>query len=292
MTAMIDLHTHTTASDGTLSPGALIDLAAAKGLRAVAITDHDTVAGIPAALKRGKQHGVVVIPGMELGVRWDGHGQMHILGYHIDYQHAYLLERLAWLRARRRERAEQIVKRLRALGLKVTLDRVLELAGNGAVGRPHVARVLLEAGHVKSISEAFERYLSPGAPGFLEKIQFTSHEAIELICSSGGVAVLAHPATLKLSPQGLQACVEELIGEGLLGIEVYWSKHHSAETSQYKELTARYGLIVTGGSDFHGENKPTIELGTGLSGHVDEDTVLRALQAGSKPARVSDPQLV
>ncbi len=289
---MIDLHTHTTASDGTLSPGALIDLAAAKGLRAVAITDHDTVAGIPAALARGKQQGVIVIPGMELGARLDGPRQMHLLGYYIDYQQPYLLERLAWLKARRRERAEQIVKRLQAVGVRVSAGRVLELAGNGSVGRPHVARALIEAGYVESISEAFERYLSPGAPGFIEKVQFTSHEAIELIGSAGGVAVLAHPATLKLSPQGLEACLEELISEGLLGIEVYWSKHHSAETAQYKELAARYRLIVTGGSDFHGENKPTIDLGTGLDGHFDEDFVLRALQAGKSQARVSVPQTV
>jgi len=281
---MIDLHTHTTASDGTLSPEALIDLAADKGLQAIAITDHDTVGGIPAALERGKQRGVSVIAGVELGAQWEGAGQMHILGYYIDYKHPHLLERLSWLRARRRDRGEEIVKRLHAAGVMVTWDRVLQLAGAGSVGRPHVARALLEAGQVPSISEAFDRYLNPGTPGFLEKIQFTSSQAIELICSSGGTAVLAHPATLKLRNEGLEACIEELISEGLRGIEGYWSKHDKPEVSRYEELAAHFGLIMTGGSDFHGANKPTIELSAGLNGQLDEASVLRALKTRNTQA--------
>jgi predicted metal-dependent phosphoesterase TrpH len=283
---MIDLHTHTNASDGTLSPEALIDLAADKGLQAIAITDHDTVGGIPAALERGKQRGVIVIPGVELGARWDDAGQLHILGYYIDHRHPYLLERLSWLRVRRRDRCEEIVQRLRAAGATISWDRVAQLAGAGSVGRPHVARALIEAGQVQSISEAFHRYLNPGTPGFLEKIQFTSRQAIELIDASGGTAVLAHPATLKLQRGGLEACIEGLINEGLRGIEVYWSKHTEAEVSYYQELASRFGLIMTGGSDFHGANKPTIELSAGLNRQLAEASVLLALKTRTTRACV------
>jgi predicted metal-dependent phosphoesterase TrpH len=283
---MIDLHTHSTASDGTLTPEELVDLAAEKGLRAIALTDHDTVGGISAALERGNQRRVLVIPGVELGACWNGDGEMHILGYHVDHQHPFLLDRLSWLRARRRERAEKIVSRLHEIGVPVSGDRVLQLAGSGSVGRPHVARALLEAGYVQSVSEAFDRYLKAGAPAFLEKFQFTSAEAIELITISGGVAVLAHPATLRLSPDGLGACLEQLINEGLRGIEVYWSKHDKSEISYYEQLATRYALIITGGSDFHGSNKPTLELGAKLNGHVDEAYMLRALQRGNTPAGI------
>ncbi len=280
---MIDLHTHSTASDGTLTPEELVDLAAEKGLRAIALTDHDTIGGIPAALERGNHRRLLVIPGVELGARWNGGGQMHILGYYIDHQHPFLLDRLSWLRARRRERAEKIVSQLHEIGVPISPDRVFQLAGIGSVGRPHIARVLLEAGYVQTVSEAFDRFLKAGAPGFVEKIQFTSREAIELICSSGGVAVLAHPATLRLSPDGpaLRDCLEKLISEGLRGIEVYWSKHDKSEISYYEQLATRYALIITGGSDFHGSNKPTLELGAQLNGHVSDVYLLRALQRGS-----------
>ncbi len=279
---MIDLHTHTTASDGTLAPEALVDLAAEKGLSAIAVTDHDTVAGIPPALERGAQRAVTVIPGVELGARWAGSGQMHILGYSLDHRSPRLLERLAWLRARRRERGEEIVKRLQATGVKLSWDRVLKLAGVGSVGRPHVARALIESGQVRDIAEAFDRYLSPGRPGFAEKIQFTSREAIKLICAANGVAVLAHPSTLKLPSDQLDSAITNLMGEGLRGIEVYWTKHNPDEREQYRALAERHGLIATGGSDFHGSNKPEIELGAGLDGQFDEAQLLSALSRRDK----------
>ena len=281
---MIDLHTHSTASDGTLSPEELADLAAEKGLRAIALTDHDTVGGVAAALERGNHRRVLVIPGVELGARYNGGGQMHILGYYIDHRHPFLLDRLSWLRARRRERAEKIVSRLHEIDVPISRDRVFQLAGIGSLGRPHVARALLEAGHVRSVSEAFDRYLKEGAPAFIEKFQFTSRQAIRLIRTSGGVAVLAHPASLKLSPNGLEACVEQLISEGLGGIEVYWSKHSKSEIAYYEGVATRFGLIVTAGSDFHGINKPTIELGAQLHGQADEAHVLDALETAKRLA--------
>ena len=281
---MIDLHTHSTASDGTLTPEELVDLAAEKGFRAIALTDHDTVGGVSAALERGIRRGVLVIPGVELGASWHGCGQMHILGYFIHHQPPYLIDRLSWLRERRRERAEEMISRLHAISVPISRDRVFQLAGSGSVGRPHVARVLVEAAYVRSISEAFDRYLKAGAPAFVEKIQLTPREAVRLISRSGGVAILAHPATLRLSPDRLEACIELLMNEGLRGIEVYWSKHTEAEISCFEELARRYALLVTGGSDFHGSNKSSLELGAQLHGHIDETYLLHALQTAIKVA--------
>jgi predicted metal-dependent phosphoesterase TrpH len=258
---MIDLHTHSTASDGTLSPEGLVDLAAEKGLSAIALTDHDTVAGIAAARARGAERGLEVIPGVELAAEWEGAGQMHLLGYFIDDQHPYLLERLRWLREHRLERARKIVTRLKKLGAPISWERVVQIAGGAALGRPHLAAALVEAGHVGSVLEAFNRYLKDGAPAFLEKVQFKYREALRLIRLAGGVAVLAHPATLKLPPEGLEACVQRLVRKGLQGIEAYWSKHDKKEASFYADVGRRYGLVLTAGSDFHGSNKPGIELG-------------------------------
>jgi len=276
---MIDLHTHTTASDGTLTPQELVDLAAAKGVRALALTDHDTVAGIATALECGKERRVEVIPGIELAAKWNGVGQMHILGYHIDRDNTRFTDRLSWLQARRRERGERIVSRLNELGVPISWERVEQLAGTGSVGRPHVARVLLESGQVETISEAFSRYLSPGAPAYLEKVEMAPAEAIELIRTAGGVAVLAHPSTLKLTGSKLEACVEHLATLGLAGIEVYWPKHTEVEKASYKRLGDHYNLVATMGSDFHGSSKPAIELGMGFTEAIDVDRVLRALRS-------------
>lgn len=275
---MIDLHTHSTASDGTLSPEALVDLAADKGLTALALTDHDTVAGIPPALARGAVRGIHVVPGMELGVRWDGAGQMHVLGYYIRHDDSHLGERLDWLRARRRERATRIVAKLNRLGVEIPFGRVEEITGGESIGRPHVARALLEAGHVASVSEAFDRYLSRGRPAFEEKEQLNPKEAVGLVKSSGGAAVLAHPGTLKLPTAQLSRCIEELKAYGLAGLETIWSGHNRAQVESYSALARRLGLLTTGGSDFHGENKPGIELGTGRNNVEVPDSVLAALQ--------------
>jgi 3',5'-nucleoside bisphosphate phosphatase len=274
---MIDLHAHTTASDGTLTPQALVDLAAVKGVGVLGVTDHDTVAGVPPALERGEERAVQVIPGIELGAKWSGGGQMHILGYHINWQDPRLLDQLSGLQAERRKRAQRIVDRLNELGVPISWERVTQLAGSGSIGRPHVARALLESGHVRAISEAFSLYLRPGAPAYIEKVEFTPAEAIELIRSSGGVPVLAHPTTLKLAGSKLEACLEDLVGKGLAGIEVYWAKHTEIEKAAYGRLAARYNLVATMGSDFHGGSKPGIELGMGFTESVDADQMLAAL---------------
>lgn len=276
---MIDLHTHSTASDGTLSPEALVDLAVAQKLSAIALTDHDTVAGLPPAIAQGKKHSLEVVTGVELGIQWNSAGQMHLLGYLFRADDAGLGERLAWLRDRRRERAQRIVEKLQAAGVGISFERVEAAAGGEAIGRPHVARALMEAGVVSSIGEAFGRFLSPGRPGYEDKDELTPAQAVQLIRAAGGVAVLAHPGTLKLAGSALESCVRELMGHGLAGLEAIWSSHSAEQMRELKALAEKLGLITTGGSDFHGENKPDIKLGTGRKNNVQvPDSVLTALR--------------
>jgi len=266
---VIDLHTHSTASDGSLTPTELVDLAAEKGLQAIALTDHDTVAGIGEALRRGQTVGVRVIPGIELGARQDDYREMHILGYFIRHNHRPLLERLEWLRARRFERGQQMVARLSGLGIAVAFERVEELARGGAIGRPHVALALVEAGYVETVAEAFRRYLTPGQPAYVEKQRLSPREAIELIQTADGIPVLAHPATLGLEQEKLEGLISELCEWGLRGIEAYWSRHNAEQIEFCKRLAAQFDLAVTGGSDFHGAAKPGIELGKcGVNGDM------------------------
>lgn len=276
---MIDLHTHSTASDGTLSPEALVDLAVEKGLAAIALTDHDTLEGVPAALARGVARGLQVVPGVELSAHWDGGGHMHILGYYLRLDDSRLQERLGWLRARRRERALRIVVKLQALGIDISFAGVEKAAGGDSIGRPHVARALMEAGAVGSLGEAFGRFLSRGRPGYERKEELSAEEAIRLLKSAGGAAVLAHPATLKLDSAGLARCVDELKGCGLDGIEAFWSGHSAAQMASYEDLARKMSLLVTGGSDFHGDNKPEIKLGTGRKNNLRvPDSLLTALR--------------
>ena len=284
---MVDLHTHSTASDGTLTPEALVDLAVEKHLNAIALTDHDTLAGIPGACVRGNERGVEVVPGVELSAKWEGSGQMHILGYYVDCENDYLLERLQWLREHRQQRAQRIAARLKRLGVPISEHRIMEVAQGGSIGRPHIARVLVEAGHVGSISEAFDRYLKDGGPAYVEKAQFRYGEVIKLIRLAGGVAVLAHPATLQLPHESLEASLKRLIRRGLQGIEAYGNHDAPAETSFYENIGRHYGLILTGGSDFHGANKLGTELGEYFAnGLPDTDSLLEALSQ-RRPARTA-----
>jgi hypothetical protein len=284
---MIDLHTHSTASDGSLSPAALVDLAAEKDLTAIALTDHDTVAGLPEALARGAERGVEVIPAIEIAVRWpqeerggDGGGAMHLLGYYVRLDDPALAKRLKGLRSQRRQRAQRMVALLNELGVEISFSRVEQVATGESIGRPHLARALLEVGAVGSHAEAFRRYLSRGRPAYVQRELPSPKEGIAWLQSAGGVAVLAHPSTLKLGRKELERCVEELKGYGLEGIEVFWSGHNRGQQESYRDLTQRLSLLVTGGSDFHGAAKPDIELGRGLRGNVQvPDSYLIALRA-------------
>ena len=259
----IDLHIHTTESDGTLTPSQVVRYAKEKGLKAIAITDHDTIHGNEEAIKEGISEGVEVIPGVEISVDYSP-GTMHMLGYFITTEDPILNEKLALLQDSRADRNPRIIEKLNKLGLSLTYDEVVQVSGGGQVGRPHMAQVLMKKGYTKSIKEAFDKYLGKGAPAYLDKFRLSAVEAITMITDAGGIPVLAHPFTLYCkSSDELDALVEKLVNQGLQGLEVYYSEHDERKTSSYKLLAKRYNLAITGGSDFHGKNIKGIDLGTG-----------------------------
>ena len=259
----IDLHIHTTESDGSLTPSQVVHYAKEKGLKAIAITDHDTIHGNEEAIKEGISEGVEVIPGVEISVDYSP-GTMHMLGYFITTEDPILNEKLTLLQDSRADRNPRIIEKLNKLGLSLTYDEVVQVSGGGQVGRPHMAQVLMKKGYTKSIKEAFDKYLGKGAPAYLDKFRLSAVEAITMITDAGGIPVLAHPFTLYCkSSDELDALVEKLVNQGLQGLEVYYSEHDERKTSSYKLLAKRYNLAITGGSDFHGKNMKGIDLGTG-----------------------------
>ncbi len=260
---MVDLHLHTTASDGVMTPSELVNYAKKKGLLAIAITDHDTIEGLEEGLAEGEKVGLEVIPGLEISAEHSP-GSMHLLGFFIDIYHPLLRERLQYLQKARAERNPKIAKKLNSLGIDITLDEVLRASGGGQIGRPHFAQVLLEKGYVQSFQEAFDRFLKKGAPAYVEKMRFSAEESIHFINEANGIAVLAHPNTLQLNGYSeLEDLVVQLMGKGLRGIEVYYPEHSAAEVSQYKTLAERYGLLITGGTDYHGIEKNGLDIGVG-----------------------------
>jgi predicted metal-dependent phosphoesterase TrpH len=259
--SFIDLHVHSTASDGTFRPAEVVRLAKDAGLEAVALTDHDTTDGLAEAVAAGQELGVEVIPGVEISAQFTD-DTMHILGYFIDIKSGKLAERLAVLKQARKERNPKIVAKLNALGVAVTMEQVERLSGGGQVGRPHIARALMESGYVKSMQQAFDIYLKNGGKAYVEKYRFPPAEAMDMIREAGGVPVLAHPFTLGLgSAQALKDLLRDLKALGLAGVEIFYADHTPEQEALYLRLAQELGLLVTGGSDFHGLNKPEIGLG-------------------------------
>jgi predicted metal-dependent phosphoesterase TrpH len=259
----IDLHLHTSASDGTLSPSELVRYAVKRGVQAIAITDHDTIDGNEEAIGEGHQVHLTVIPGVEISVDYSS-GSMHMLGYLFDNQNESLREKLKLLQKFRAERNPRIAEKLTRLGMPTPYEEVVQLSGGGQVGRPHFARFMIEKGYVRSEQEAFEKYLKKGALAYEEKVRFSPSDAVALILGAQGVPVLAHPFTLNCKgPEELDHVVKGLVEAGLKGIEVFYPEHSEKETLEYQRLADRYGLIVTGGSDFHGNGGSGIDLGTG-----------------------------
>lgn len=275
--ALIDLHTHSTASDGTLSPAELVALAADRGLAALALTDHDTLAGLPEARAAGREHGIEVIPGVELSVA-DGDRSVHLLGLFLPERPGPLAEALAYLRERRHSRNRRILDKLRELGIPIEYESVTALA-QGAVGRPHIAQVLVSIGAVTSFKEAFTRYLGLYGRAYVPKDKLPFERAVRLIHDEGGLAALAHPYILGLAGPALAATVERYRDAGLDAIEAFYTEHSQAQTLEYLALARRFGLGVTGGSDFHGAAKPDVDIGRGHGNLKVDISVLDSLRA-------------
>ena len=242
----IDMHTHSTFSDGIFSPSELVDYAVKKGLSGIAITDHDTVDGIEEAMERASIYkGFIVIPGVELSTEYNNE-EVHVLGYMIDYRMEYLLRILKYLQDTRNNRAIKIIDKLKKMGIKINHEDVMKIAGDGAIGRPHIARFLIQDGYVGTIKNAFTEYLAKGAPAYVPKQKLTPLCAINIIRKAGGVSVAAHPGLLKS-----KNILNYLIHIGIDGIEVYHSKHTAKQSEEFLKLAQRHNLFITGGSDFH-----------------------------------------
>ncbi|NLI12673.1 PHP domain-containing protein [Pelotomaculum propionicicum] len=252
----VDLHVHTTASDGIFSPTDIVEMAQSIGLEALAITDHDTLEGIEPARSAGLQKGVEIIAGIELGSERHGE-EIHILGLLIELDDESFLAKLKMLREDRIKRMEKMVNKLREFNYPINMDNVMAIAGRGSVGRPHLAEALVKAGAVSSISEAFDRYIGAGRPAYVPRYKLDPAEAVDIIRRAGGVPVLAHPGLLKSL-----VLIEELKDAGLAGLEVSHPAHSAEQVQYYRELAGKHNLVATGGSDFHGPgHKAGAQLG-------------------------------
>lgn len=244
----LDLHVHSTASDGRLSPEDLVRMAAQLGLAAIAITDHDSVDGVAPALRAAESHQpLLVIPGVECSTDVP-HGEVHVLGYFVDYASPELIIRLAAFRNSRKARAQKMIAKLATMGVHIEWKRVQEIAGAGSVGRPHIAQAMHEKGYVPSVREAFNRYIGREGPAYVEREKMTPDEVVELITRVGGLAVLAHPADI----EDLDHLLPRLQRAGLAGIEAYYGNYSPDTTGRLASLARKHSLIATGGSDYHG----------------------------------------
>ena len=278
----IELHAHTHFSDGTLSPAELVTLAAERGLTALAITDHDSVEGVPHAFAAADALRTVrtgedatlpeVVAGIEISSTLEGN-DLHVLGYFIDWRSETLGARLSRFRDERRARAREILHRLASLGVPVAEEEVFAAAGPGVVGRPHIANALLKAGHVPTIDVAFQRYLGTRGAAFVPRPAFHSGEAVRAIRDAGGAAVLAHPALIATR------LVEQLAESGLAGLEVWHPQHGISSQKRWREVARALDLVASGGSDFHGPHR-----GVGLGEMPVPDRALEELRARSEPA--------
>lgn len=253
----IDLHIHTNASDGTLSPTQVVEEARDAGLAVIALADHDTTDGVAEAVESGRRHDVEVVPGVEISAE-DPRGEVHILGYWMDYASPAFQSFLLRPRSVRPARIAEMCAKLTALGLPVTPEEVQAVAGDASsVGRPHLARVMLQKGYVENMEDAFRLYLREGCPAYVKRFKNPAGESIDRIHACGGISVIAHPGLIQ-DP----ALVDTLIRQGVMGIEAYCHTHDAATADRFAALARRHGLLVTGGSDYHGEMlQKTFKLG-------------------------------
>lgn len=251
----VDLHTHSTASDGELTPAELVQLAIERGLDVIALTDHDSCDGIDAILDAARGTSLEVIPGVELSADVP-QTEVHILGYWIDWHQPHFQAMLAKFRDGRYGRAEKMTRKLAALGVPISFERVKAIAGDAAIGRPHIAQALLEAGHIATLTEAFDKYIGRNGPAYVERFRLTPEDAVTLILQAGGIPVLAHP-------RDVTNWIELLVKVGLVGLEVHYGMYDEATRADLARWARQYGLIATGGSDFHGLNKMAHMSGLG-----------------------------
>lgn len=259
---MVDLHVHSAKSDGTFTPSELVSYALEKGLTAFALTDHDTVDGIDEALEAAKDKPITVIPGIEYSTEYHNR-DIHIVGLFIDHKSPVFTEYLTRFQQSRTERNYKLCANLRSADIAITYEALLEMFPDAVITRAHYAKYLLSKGYVKSIKEAFDRYLGDHTPYFVHREKVTPKEVIQVTLQAGGVPVLAHPVLYKLGKEQLDILVSTLTEQGLKGIECIYSTYTNSDEREIKALAAKYNLLPSGGSDFHGANKPGLDLGVG-----------------------------
>lgn len=275
---MIDLHVHSTASDGTCTPGELVRLAASTGLTAFALTDHDSIDGIDDALTEGKKHNLEVIPGVELSCNYNNE-EIHMVGLYIDHRDPAFCQHLRNFQNLRDNRNIKMAERLEQEGFSITADALQDMFPDAVLTRAHVAKYLVATGQVPDLSTVFNTYIGDGCKCFVDRPKVHPTEAIALIHSIGGIAILAHPCLCKMNRTQVYAMIQELAAAGLDGIEAYYSCNKGSDEKDFKEQAKEYNLLLSGGSDFHGSNKPYIKLGTGKGTLSIPDTVLDAIKA-------------
>lgn len=273
----VDLHTHSTASDGTLTPTELVKAAKDAGLVAVALTDHDTVAGLPEAIEAGRRYDIEVIPGCELSVSYDK-GIMHLVGLWVDPYAQHLASAFDRLINARTIRNKLIFEKLNQIGFPVTFEEVNALA-SGTVGRPHFARALVNHGYVHNIEQAFDKFLGKNGRAYVPKNKISSQEGIQLLKDAGATVVLAHPCLLGVDDEELEAELGRLKNFGLDAMEVYYTSHNTEMTAYYKKKVKKFNILASGGSDFHGAVKPEIRIGKGTGKLFVHNSVLDDLKA-------------
>lgn len=256
-----DLHLHSIYSDGSFTPSELVEMAARKGIDTIALSDHDTIEGINEMIAAARLRDIEVIPAIEFSTSQDG-VEIHILGYYIDFNSRTFLEEVKRLFDQRLKRSEMMVEKLNRLGVEISFQDVKEIAGDKYVGRPHIARAMKKAGYIKEIGEAFtDQYIGNGGRAYVGREKISPREAIEIIRKNGGIAVLAHPFFVNGGDSLDKKSIELLAEDGLEGLEVFHSRHSQEVSGYYLKIAEELGLLVTGGSDFHGESSPDVKIG-------------------------------
>jgi len=282
MTGGVDLHAHTTASDGTLSPRELVSAAARRGVRVLAVTDHDSTDGLRDAFDEAAKHPpLTIVPGLEINCDAPGAAgaEVHVLGYYVDHEAGWFQDFLREQRVERAARVHRIAARLAELGMPIDAAEVFAIVKEGSAGRPHVAQVMVQRGYVRSVREAFDRYLHANGPANVPRKRLTPVEAVRIIRRAHGVPVFAHPGLADRD-----ALIPELVEAGLMGIEAIYAEHSAAQTAHYKDLCRAHGLVATGGSDYHGERSGR----TNLLGHPPVPmSVWEELKAAAEKARAA-----